>query len=84
MAIYNTQHPKEEIINLSKELQCLWKDFGRYKRKYDRVTQYVWWRQHEPRIRQIQSRVNKLRIQHMIPCYRTKGGKKRVFFPIDY
>ncbi len=76
--------PKQEIINLSRELKSLWKDWNRFKRKYDEVTQYVWWHQNAPRIHQIQSRVNKLRHKHVIPCYRITYAKKRIFFPVGH
>lgn len=76
--------PREEIIHLSRELRTLWKDWMRYKRRYDEVTQYVWWHQNGARIGQIQNRVNKLRHKHCIPCYRTSYAKKRIFFPVGH
>lgn len=76
--------PKDEIIILSKELQVLWKEWTRYTVKYDDLTRVVWWRMHGPRIRQIQNRVNRLRINNNIPCYGTAGGRKKVFFPVGF
>jgi hypothetical protein len=75
---------QEEIIGLSRELKNLWKDWSHYKRRYDEVTQFVWWHQNGSRIHQIQSRVNKLRHKHCIPCYRTSYARRRIFFPVGH